>query len=135
MGFKLVSLGGSIFIGLKVLCAKNHNFFTICTFFCMLPHYICVYSPHNESPEHEVDQFYSDLRSVLESVPPHNFLSVMGDFNARLGSDLVNFIFNDNTNRNGEKLFDLMDEYNLFSANNYFMKSKTNCGLLNLPLV
>ena len=59
---------------------------------------ICVNSLHNESPEHEVDQFYSDLRSVLESVPPHNFLSVMGDFNARLGSDLVNFTFNDNTN-------------------------------------
>ena len=31
---------------------------------------ICVYSPHNESPEEDVDQFYSDLRSVLDRAPP-----------------------------------------------------------------
>ena len=61
---------------------------------------ICVYSPHNESPEDEVDKFYSDLRSVLDSVPPHNFLSVMGDFNAKLGPDSVNFTYNKDTNRN-----------------------------------
>ena len=94
---------------------------------------LCVYSPHNESPEHEVDQFYSDLRSVLENVPPHNFLSIMGDFNARLGSDLVNFTFNNDTNRNGEKLFDLMEEYNLFSANNSFMKSKNQLWTYESP--
>ena len=57
----------------------------------------------------------------------------MGDFNARLVSDLVNFTFNDNTNRNGEKLFDLMDEYNLFSANNYFMKSKSQLWTYESP--
>ena len=94
---------------------------------------LCVYSPHNESPEHEVDQFYSDLRSVLENVPPHNFLSIMGDFNARLGPDLVNFTFNNETNRNGEKLFDLMEEYNLFSANNSFMKSKNQLWTYESP--
>ena len=44
---------------------------------------ICAYSPHNESPEEDFDRFYSDLRSVLDSVPPHNF--IMGDFNSRLG--------------------------------------------------
>ena len=75
---------------------------------------ICVCSPHNESPEDEVDKFYSYLRSVLDSVPPHNFLSVMGDFNARLGPDSVNFTFNEDTNRNGEKLADLIEEYELF---------------------
>ena len=85
---------------------------------------ICVYSPHNESPEAEVDSFYSDLRSVMENIPPHNFLAIMGDFNAKLGPDSVNFTFNDHTNRNGEKLIDFMEEYNLFSANNNFMKPK-----------
>jgi hypothetical protein len=30
VGFRLVSLGGSICVVLKVLYAKNHNFFTIC---------------------------------------------------------------------------------------------------------
>ena len=94
---------------------------------------ICAYSPHNESPEEDVDRFYSDLRSVLDSVPPHNFLSVMGDFNARLGPDSVNFTFNDQTNRNGEKLFDLMEEYDLFSSNNYFMKPKNHLWTYESP--
>ena len=85
---------------------------------------ICVYSPHNESPEAEVDSFYSDLRSVMENIPPHNFLAIMGDLNAKLGPDSVNFTFNDHTNRNGEKLTDFMEEYNLFSANNSFKKPK-----------
>ena len=57
----------------------------------------------------------------------------MGDFNARLGPDSVNFTFNDHTNRNGEKLFDLMEEYDLFSSNNYFMKPKNHLWTYESP--
>ena len=70
---------------------------------------ICAYSPHNEAPESDVDEFYADLRSVMENIPSHNFVSILGDFNAKLGPDAVNFTFNDKTNRNEGKLFDLME--------------------------
>ena len=57
----------------------------------------------------------------------------MGDFNARLGPDSVNFTFNDHTNRNDEKHFYLMEEYGLFSANNYFMKPKSHLWTYESP--
>ena len=95
---------------------------------------ICAYSPHNEAPESDVDEFYTDLRSVMESIPPHNFVSILGDFNAKLGPDTVNFTFNDKTNRNGEKLVDFMEEYSLFTSNNSFMKPKNQLWTYESPL-
>ena len=35
---------------------------------------VCGYSPHNEAPEEDINEFYSSIRSVLENVPRHNFL-------------------------------------------------------------
>ena len=83
---------------------------------------ICVYSPHNSSPIDEVEQFYETLKQTIEQIPLHNFLVIAGDFNAQLGSEDVKFAFNPETNRNGELLKDLLNEFNLFSSNNNFMK-------------
>lgn len=94
---------------------------------------ICCYSPHNSSEEHEVDNFYSNLRSVLDQVPAHNFLLITGDFNARLGPTDTKFTYNHHTNRNGEKLIELMEEYNLFSTNNNFMKSRNQLWTFEYP--
>ena len=44
---------------------------------------ISCYCPHNARPEEDVDTFFGDFRSVLSRVPAHNFLSLLGDFNAR----------------------------------------------------
>ena len=48
---------------------------------------IVIYSPTNVAPEEEVLEFYNELTSVLASVPAHNFLAILGDFNARLGPE------------------------------------------------
>ena len=79
---------------------------------------ICAYSPHNAAPEEDVENFYSTLRSTVEQVPLHNFFSIAGDLNAKLGPDEARFTYNEETNRNGEMLKDFMEEFNLFS----FMK-------------
>ena len=94
---------------------------------------ICAYSPTNDASEEDIDQFYTDLRALTENIPLHNFLILSGDLNAKLGSPDVNFSFNEKTNRYGEKLIEYMEEYNLFSASNYFMKPKGS-GRLNTPL-
>ena len=83
---------------------------------------ICAYSPTNDAPEGEIDQFYTDLRSVTDNIPLHNFFILAGDMNAKLGPSDVKFSFDKLTNRNGEKLLEYMEEYNLFSASNNFMK-------------
>ena len=94
---------------------------------------VCRYSPHNEGPEEELDGFYSSLRSVHENVPRHNFLCVLGDLNAKIGRDDSTFTFYNNTNRNGEILLDLMDEFNLDSSNNSFMKPKNQLFSFEYP--
>ena len=94
---------------------------------------ICAYSPHNSSPIEDVETFYDDLRSVLSNVPAHNILAVLGDFNAKLGPDVQRFTYNESTNRNGDLLIDLMDEYNLFCSNCSFMKPNSRLWTFEYP--
>ena len=94
---------------------------------------ICAYSPHNSAPENEVEEFYETMRSTLDSVPLHNFLIISGDFNAKLGPNDVKFTYNEETNRNGEMLIDFMEEYNLFSSNNNFMKPTNQLWTFEYP--
>ena len=94
---------------------------------------VCGYSPHNEAPEEDIIEFYSSLRSVLENVPRHNFLCVLGDMNAKIGPDDTKFSYDLATNRNGETLLDFMDEFNLFSSNNSFMKPKNQLWSFEYP--
>ena len=75
---------------------------------------VCVYSPCNNSPIEEIDDFYTTLRTTIEQVPPHNFLVLAGDFNAKLGPEESKFSFHSKTNRNGEMLLDFVQEFNLF---------------------
>ena len=94
---------------------------------------ISVYSPHNGSPADEVEEFYKSLSETVEQVPLHNFLMIIGDFNAKLGPQDARFTFDNDTNRNGELLVDFMDEFNLFSANNNFMKPKGQLWTFEYP--
>ena len=85
--------------------------------------FISCYSPTNVSDETIVNDFYSSLLTTLQQIPTHNFLIVAGDFNAQLGSDKVNFSFHHETNRNGQKLADLILQCELFASNTIFMKN------------
>ena len=49
----------------------------------------------------------SSAQSVYQQyVPKHNFLSLVGGFNGRLGTEDAFFTYKSETNRNGEKLVD-----------------------------
>ena len=81
-----------------------------------------VYSPTNVAPIEEVEKFYDDLRTAIHHVPAHNFLIILGDFNARLGPEDAPFTYHTNTNRNGEHLAALLTEHELLAANTLFRK-------------
>ena len=83
---------------------------------------IVIYSPTNCADENDVEKFYSDLRSTLQDVPAHNFLTILGDFNARLGPDVAAYTIYEATNRNGSYLTDLLLEFSLLPANTMFQK-------------
>ena len=49
--------------------------------------FISAYAPTMTNPDDVKDQFYSDLDSAISSVPPADKLILLGDFNARVGTN------------------------------------------------
>ena len=47
---------------------------------------IHVYAPTSNAEETKVDQFYEDLQDLLELTPQKDVLSIVGDWNAKVGS-------------------------------------------------
>ena len=47
---------------------------------------IQVYAPTSNAEEAEVEQFYEDLQDLLELTPPKDVLFIIGDWNAKVGS-------------------------------------------------
>ena len=47
---------------------------------------IQVYAPISNAEEAEVEQFYEDLQDLLEITPKKDVLFIMGDWNAKVGS-------------------------------------------------
>ena len=45
-----------------------------------------MYVPTTDAEEAEVDQFYEDLKDLLELTPKKDVLFIIGDWNAKLGS-------------------------------------------------
>ena len=49
---------------------------------------IQVYAPTRNAEEAEVEWFYEDLQDLLELTPPKDVLFIIGDWNAKVGSQL-----------------------------------------------
>ena len=47
---------------------------------------IQVYAPTSNAEEAEVERFYEDLQDLLELTPPKDVLFMIGDWNAKVGS-------------------------------------------------
>ena len=47
---------------------------------------IQVYAPTSNAEEAEVEQFYEDLQDLLEQTPKKEFPLIIGDWNAKVGS-------------------------------------------------
>ena len=49
---------------------------------------IQVYAPNTNAEEAEVEQFYEDLHDLLELTPKKDVLCIIGDWNAKVGSQV-----------------------------------------------
>ena len=47
---------------------------------------IQVYAPASNAEEAEVERFYEDLQDILELIPKTHVLFIIGDWNAKVGS-------------------------------------------------
>ena len=83
---------------------------------------LVAYAPTEAAEESVKDTYFSQLRTTLEAVPPHNFLAILTDANARIGRDDALFTYSKTTNDNGRRHLEVMEEHLLVAANTLFQK-------------
>ena len=91
---------------------------------------VSVYAPTMSNPEEKKEEFYHEISSLCRKVPPNDKLIILGDFNARVGTD-----FNTwkslgqhgvgKLNSNGLMLLQFCTEFNLLVSNTIFKQKDT----------
>ena len=61
---------------------------------------------------------------MMENVPTHNFLTIPGDFNAKLGPDNAKFTSHTETNRNGELLISWRNSISFLQTQNSWIEKQ-----------
>ena len=89
---------------------------------------IQVYVATSNAEEAEVEQFYEDLQDLLELIPPKDVLFIIGDWNAKVGSQEIPGVtgkFGLGTrNEAGQRLIEFCQEKALVIANTLFQQHK-----------
>ena len=89
---------------------------------------IQVYAPTSNAEEAEVEQFYEDLQDLLELTPKKGVLFIIGDWNARIGSQETTGVTGKFglgvQNEAGEKIIECCQENALAIANILFQHTR-----------
>ena len=89
---------------------------------------IQVYAPTSNAEEAEVEWFYEDLQDFLELTPPKNVLFIIGDWNAKVGSQETPGVTGKFglgvQNEAGQRLIEFFQENALVIANTLFQQHK-----------
>ena len=89
---------------------------------------IQVFAPTSNAEEAEVEVFYEDLQDLLELTPPKDVLFIIGDWNAKVGSqetpEVTGKFGLGMWNEAGQRLIELCQENALVIANTLFQQHK-----------
>ena len=89
---------------------------------------IQVYAPTSNAEEAEVEWFYEDLQDLLELTPKEDILFIIGDWNAKAGSQLTPEVTGKFglgvQNKAGQRLVEFCQENALVIANTLFQQHK-----------
>ena len=89
---------------------------------------IQVYAPTSNAEEAEVERFYEDLQNLLELTPNKDVLFIIGDWNAKGGSQETSGVRGKFglgvRNGAGQRLIEFCQENALIIANNLFQQHK-----------
>ena len=89
---------------------------------------IQVYAPTTNAKEAEFEQFYDDLRDLLELTPKKDVLFIIGDWNAKVGSQEILGVIKKFglgvQNESGQRLTEFCQENALVIANTLFQQHK-----------
>ena len=89
---------------------------------------IQVYAPTSNTEEAEVEWFYEDLQDLLELTPTKDVLFILGDWNAKVGSQETPGVIGKfglgKWNEAGQRLIEFCQENALVIANTLFQQHK-----------
>ena len=89
-----------------------------------------VYAPTSNTEEAEVEQFYEDLQDLLELTPKKDVLFIIGDWNAKTGSQEIPGVTGKSglgaQNKAGQRLTEFCQENALVIANTIFSATQKN---------
>ena len=89
---------------------------------------ILVYAPTSNAEEAEVEWFYEDLQDLLELTPKKDVLFIIGDWNAKVGSqetlEVTGKFGLGMQNEAGQELTEFCQENTLVIANTLFKQHK-----------
>ena len=90
---------------------------------------IQIYAPTCNAEEAEADQFYEDLQDLLELTPKKDVLFIIGDWNAKVGSQETPGVTGKFgvgiQNDAGQRLIEFCQENTLVIANTLFQQHKS----------
>ena len=89
---------------------------------------ILVYAPTSNAEEAEVERFYEDLQNLLELTPKKDVLFIIGEWNAKVGSQETPGVTGKFAlgmqNEAGQRLIEFCQENALVTANTLFQQHK-----------
>ena len=89
---------------------------------------IQAYAPTRNAEEVEVEQFYEDLQDLLELIPKKDVFFIIGDWNAKVGSQEIPRVTGKFglgvLNEAGKRLIEFCQENALVIANTLFQQHK-----------
>ena len=89
---------------------------------------IQVYGLSSNAEEAEIEQFYEDLQDLLELIPKKDVLFILGDWNAKVGSQEIPGVTSKFglgvQNKAGQRLTEFCQENTLVIANTLFQQHK-----------
>ena len=89
---------------------------------------IQAYAPTSNAEEAEVEQFYEDIQDLLEQTPKKDVLFIIGDWNAKVGSQETPGVTGKFglgvQNEEGKRLIEFCQENALVIANTLFQQHK-----------
>ena len=90
---------------------------------------IQVYAPTSNGEKSEVERFYEDIQDLLELTPKKDVLLIIGDWNAKVGSqetpgETGKFGLARIQNEAGQRLIEFCQENTLVIANSLFQQNK-----------
>ena len=98
---------------------------------------IQVYAPTSNAEEAEVEQFYQDLQDLSELTPKKDVLCIIGDWNAKVGSQETSGVTGKfgfgMWNEAGQRLIEFCQENSLVIANTLFQQHKRRLYIWTSP--